>query len=265
MDQKVWVVTGGARGIGKAIALAAAKQADGVCILDTRKEQGEACLKQVEDAGGRGMFMAGDAAEKTVLEAFAQVVVRDFGLVHVLVNNACFSSRGLVSGCGWDDFNRVIHTGVTAPYYLSYLFMEHFASGASIINLSSTRAFMSQRDTESYSAAKGGITSLTHAMAMSLAPRVRVNAIAPGWIDTREDSLAGGEPLYTRADIVQHPSGRVGRPEDVVRAALFLADEKNSFINGETLIIDGGMSRRMIYAGDENWQYTPPDESNHRG
>ena len=143
---------------------------------------------------------------------------------------------------------------MTAPYLLTLYLKEHFAPHASIVNISSTRAFMSQKDTESYTAAKGGITALTHALAVSLSGKVRVNAIAPGWIDTWE-SHDLPEPEYAWQDMAQHPSGRVGTPADIARAVLFLCDDKNDFINGETIRIDGGMSRLMVYHDDCGWKY----------
>ena len=124
-----------------------------------------------------------------------------------------------------------------------------------MVNISSTRAWMSQGDTESYSAAKGGISALTHALAVSLAGKVRVNCVAPGWIDTGAYHDPSYLPQYTPADTSQHPSGRVGNPMDIVRAVLFLCDEENSFIDGETITVDGGMTKRMIYDGDEGWSY----------
>ena len=142
--------------------------------------------------------------------------------------------------------------GVTAPYYLTQLLTPHFTKGAAVINISSTRQHMSQKDTESYSAAKGGIGSLTHALAMSLAGKVRVNSVSPGWIDTREGDEA---KELSKEDLAQHPSNRVGKPEDVVKLALFLCGEESGFINGEDIRVDGGMSKRMIYHEDENWTY----------
>ena len=156
----------------------------------------------------------------------------------------------------YEDFNMVLRVGVSAPYLLK-LFLPYFNKGASIVNISSSRAFMSQANTESYTAAKGGITALTHALAVSLSGKVRVNSIAPGWIDTGkyyEDSYL---PKYTEADIKQHPSDRIGEPLDIARAVFFLCDERNSFINGENITIDGGMSKQMIYSGDNGWEYNP--------
>ena len=252
-----WMITGGAGGIGRCIAQFAAKAGANLSILDRDEEAGRDTVQRLERLGVRARLTVGDAAEKESLERFARESVTQLGPVHALIHNACFSMGGLASGCGWDEFNQVLQAGVTAPYYLTYLVMEHFVPWASVINISSTRAFMSQADTESYSAAKGGITALTHAMAMSLAGRARVNAIAPGWIDTGAYHGDGGPAPHSWADESQHPSGRGGTPEDIARAAIFLCDPANRFINGETLVVDGGMTRKMIYDGDEGWSLNP--------
>lgn len=163
--------------------------------------------------------------------------------------------KGILSGCSYEDFNEVLRIGVSAPYRLTQLLMEHFGSQGAIVNLSSTRAFQSQKDTESYTAAKGGITALTHALAVSLSGRVRVNSIAPGWIDTGDSYNRDYTPCYTEDDILQHPSQRVGHPMDIVRAVFFLCDPENSFVNGQNITVDGGMSKLMIYSGDHGWEY----------
>lgn len=160
---------------------------------------------------------------------------------------------GILSGCTYDDFLYVQRVGVAAPFWLTSRLKPHFAPGASIVNLSSTRAFQSQADTESYSAAKGGITALTHALAISLAGIARVNSIAPGWIETARFHEGTDVPHYTESDLLQHPSRRVGEPEDIVQAAFFLCDERNSFITGTNLTVDGGMSKLMVYHNDEGW------------
>ena len=138
--------------------------------------------------------------------------------------------------------------GVTAPFFLTKQLMPYFAPGASIINISSSRDRMSQPQTESYTAAKGGISALTHAMAISLAGKVRVNSISPGWIDTYDSNITG-------ADALQQPVGRVGKPEDIAELALFLCSEKAGFITGENICVDGGMTKLMIYHGEHGWSY----------
>ena len=226
---KVVVVTGGAKGIGRCIAQEFEKQGATVCVIDKAE----------------GPHYVGDIAHKEVLEAFAAEVIARHGRLDVLVNNALPLTKGIDS-CSWEEFSCALAVGVTAPFYLAKLFWAHFAPGASIINISSSRDRMSQPQTESYTAAKGGIAALTHALAVSLAGQVRVNSISPGWIDTDFTEYEG-------PDAVQQPAGRVGHPLDIAHMALFLASDKAGFITGENICIDGGMTRQMIYHGDHGW------------
>ena len=228
-QNKVVVITGGANGIGKCTAEEFAKQGAHVCIIDS----------------AAGEHYVGDIADQAVLEAFAQSVIDRYGHVDVLVNNAPPLFQG-IDTCSYADFQRSMAIGVTAPFYLSKLFAPYFAPGASIINISSSRDRMSQPQSESYTAAKGGIAALTHALAVSLAGKVRVNSISPGWID-REYTV------YEGADALQQPAGRVGNPLDIANMVLFLASEKAGFITGENIYIDGGQTRLMIYHGDHGW------------
>jgi len=226
---KVVVITGGAHGIGLCMAQEFEKQGAHVCVIDKAE----------------GSHYVGDIADKNVLEAFAADVLEKHGRVDVLINNALPITRGIGS-CTYEEFSYALAVGVTAPFYLTSLFEKHFAPGASIINISSSRDRMSQPHTESYTAAKGGIAALTHALAASLAGRVRVNSISPGWIDT-------DYTMYEGPDAVQQPAGRVGNPQDIAQMALFLASDKAGFIAGENICIDGGMTKLMIYHGDHGW------------
>ena len=226
---KVIVVTGGAHGIGKAIADSFRAEGAQVCVIDTQD----------------GPHYVGDIADQQVLEDFAKHVIDQYGHVDVLVNNAPPLFKGIDS-CSYEEFERSLRIGVTAPYYLTKLFVPHFAQGASVINISSSRDRMSQPNTESYTAAKGGIAALTHALAVSLSGRVRVNSISPGWIDT-------AYTVYEGADASQHPAGRVGHPMDIAHMVLFLCSDKAGFITGENICIDGGMTRQMIYHNDYGW------------
>ena len=255
---KVCVITGGANGIGRCLAETFAARQAAIAILDCDDQ----AVQELGSRLGAGhALMTGDASDRSTLAAFAERVLAAYGGVDILLNNACRSHGGVLSGCSYDDFLDVLKVGVAAPYYLTLLFKAHFRPGASVINISSTRASQSQRDTEGYSAAKGGIASLTHALAMSLAGVARVNAIAPGWIDTREYHLrpgAAAPPPPTAADRRQHSVGRIGRPEDIAGLAAYLCQEESSFINGECITVDGGMSKQMIYHGDEGWSFSPP-------
>ena len=226
---KVAVITGGANGIGKCIADEFRRQGAAVCVID--KADGE--------------HFVGDISDRETLERFAERVIKQHGHIDYLINNALPLMKG-ISDCSYDEFQYALAVGVTAPFYLSKLFLPHFREGGSIINISSSRDRMSQPQTESYTAAKGGIAALTHALAVSLAGKVRVNSISPGWIDT-----TGTE--YVGADAVQQPCSRVGKPIDIANMVLFLCSEKAGFITGENICIDGGMTKLMIYHGDHGW------------
>ena len=226
---KVIVVTGGANGIGRCIAEEFEKLGAHVHVIDK----------------AQGAHFVGDLADQATLERFAEKVIEERGRIDVLVNNALPLMKGIDS-CSYEEFAYALAVGVTAPFYLSKLFAPHFAPGGSIINISSSRDRMSQPQTESYTAAKGGIAALTHALAVSLAGRVRVNSISPGWIDTAYTH-------YDGPDAVQQPAGRVGNPQDIAQMVLFLCSDKAGFITGENICIDGGMTRLMVYHGDHGW------------
>ncbi len=228
---KVAVVTGGAQGIGRCICEEFAKSGAKVAVIDLQQNP----------------YFIGDLADKATLERFAQQVIADFGHVDYLINNALPLSKGIGS-CTYEEFEYAQRVGVTAPFYLAKLFAPHFAPGASIINISSSRDRMSQPQTESYTAAKGGIAALTHALAVSFAGQVRVNSISPGWIDT-------AYTVYEGPDATQQPAGRVGNPLDIANMVLFLCSDKAGFITGENICIDGGQTRLMIYHNDCGWEY----------
>ena len=229
MDNKIAVVTGGANGIGKCITEEFRKIGVTVVVIDIAP----------------GEHYVGDLADKAVLEDFAQAVIKEYGHIDYLINNALPLMKG-IDDCTYEEFEYALKVGVTAPFYLSKLFMQYFREGGSIVNISSSRDRMSQPQTESYTAAKGGIAALTHALAVSLSGKVRVNSISPGWIDT-------SYKVYEGADAAQHPAGRVGNPLDIANMVLFLCSDKAGFITGENICIDGGMTRQMIYHDDCGW------------
>lgn len=233
MQGKVVVITGAAQGLGRCMAETFTKAGARVCTIDIQP----------------GCDVQGDIAQEEVLKDFAQWVVERHGHVDCLINNAKPALMG-IDACSFEDFNQVLKVGITAPFYLSKLFAPYFAPGGAIVNICSARYRMSQPQSESYAAAKGGIAALTHALAMSLAGRVRVNAISPGWIDVAEQPLS-------LADHAQQPVGHVGKPEDIANLALFLCSDKASFITGENITIDGGMTRQMIYHGEHGWSFQP--------
>ena len=214
---KVVVITGGAQGIGK-------------CIAEEFKKNNA---------------FVGDLAEKEVLHRFVETVIADYGKVDYLINNALPLMKG-IEECSYEEFNYALKVGITAPFYLTKLFLPYFAPDAAIVNISSSRDRMSQPQTESYTAAKGGIAALTHSLAVSLAGKVRVNSISPGWIDTAYTK-------YDGADVIQHPAGRVGNSLDIANMVLYLCSDKAGFITGENICIDGGMTKQMIYHNDYGW------------
>ena len=228
-QDKVVVVTGGAKGIGKCICEEFEKQGAHICTIDLLENP----------------YFTGDIADEATLRRFAEKVSGQYGHVDILVNNAKPETKGL-GKCSFEEFTHALQVGVAAPFYLTQLFLPYFAPGASIVNISSSRDRMSQPFTESYTAAKGGIAALTHALAISLSGKVRVNSISPGWIDTDYTEYSG-------PDAYQHPAGRVGNPLDIANMVLFLCSDKADFITGENICIDGGMTKLMIYHGDNNW------------
>ncbi len=230
---KIAVVTGGVKGIGRAICEEFSEKGAVVCVIDILPND----------------YFVGDIADKEVLEQFAKKVIEDYGRADYLVNNAPPLMKG-IDECSYEDFELALKTGVAAPFYLAKLLSPYMSKGSAIVNISSSRDRISQPQTESYTAAKGGISALTHALAVSLAGRVRVNSISPGWIDT-------DYTVYEGADALQQPCGRVGNPKDIADMVMYLCSDKAGFITGENICIDGGMTRQMIYHDDNGWIYQP--------
>ncbi len=230
---KIAVITGTAGGIGKCLHDEFISAGSVVCGID--KEDND--------------YYVGDISDEATLHRFAEKVIAEHGRVDILINNAMVVGKGIDS-CDYSEFLHALQVGVAAPFMLTKLFLPYFSVGASVINISSSRDRMSQPQTESYTAAKGGIAALTHALAASLSSVARVNSISPGWIDTTNTDFIG-------SDAIQHTAGRVGNPTDIAELCMFLCSDKAGFINGENICIDGGMSKSMIYHNDCGWTYNP--------
>lgn len=237
-NQKVVLITGASHGIGLGIAKAFIHEGARVFSIDKENYEGESPIHT----------FIGDITSCYDRELFIEYVLTQSNHIDILVHNAIESSQGILSPLDLDQFERILNIGITAPYHLISMCKKYMPSGSSMINIVSTRAFQSQKNTEAYSSAKGGLNSLTHALANSLGPNIRVNAIAPGWIDTHSSDLS-------IEDKAQHLTNSVGSVEDIAEAVLFLSSSKAKFITAETFVIDGGMSKRMIYHNDEGWTF----------
>ena len=234
------IVTGGAHGIGRQICLDFTKNGYQVCFIDIN-EKG----KDLEEENL--YFYHGDIKDKEQLKSFVEFALNKMGRIDVLVNNACYGKGGLLTDASYEDFDEVLAVGLKAPYELTRLCKgELIKNKGRVINIASSRYNQSEPNSECYASAKGGIVALTHALAMSLAPDVLVNAIAPGWIQVEEYEISD-------TDKASVPAGKVGVPADISSMVLYLVDQ--TFMTGETITIDGGMNKRMIYHNDWNWEY----------
>lgn len=235
-------ITGGAHGLGQAMVEAFAAQGNKVAFCDINEAGGEDVA-----AATSTLFMPCDVCDKDALERCLQRLADEWGDIDVVINNVGVGNFKPITEVTVEDFDRVIATNLRSAFITSRFLARHRESNGNtaygrIVNLCSSRYLMSEPGTEGYAASKGGIYSLTHALSISLAPyRITVNAIAPGWIHVNEDEVLRPE------DHDFHPSRRVGEPGDIARMALFLCEEKNDFVNGQTITVDGGVTRKMIY------------------
>ncbi|SDY59026.1 hypothetical protein SAMN05421736_102348 [Evansella caseinilytica] len=241
-EKKVVLVTGAANGIGKAVAAAYAAANAHVFIVDIDKEHGESLAAELAEKRLSATFLYGDVAKETDVHTIFETMKQTHDTVDIIINNAGISAFTPLEKLSFAEWEKVIHTNVTSVFLFAKFGVPRMPEGAAIVNIASTRALMSEPNSEAYAASKGGIVALTHALAATLAKnRIRVNAISPGWIE------AGNDQELREVDHLQHLSGRVGKPEDIVRACFYLTDPENTFVTGENLVIDGGMTKKMIY------------------
>ena len=251
---KVVLITGGAQGIGLGIAQAFGQAGAQVVLTDVDEEAGREAPQRLQDQQLKATFIPCDVSAENEVIALMDKVGEAHGHLDVLVNNAGIADpfAGNLADMPMSEFDRILAVNLRGPMLCAKyaLTLLRKAQHAAILNITSTRAFMSEPDTFAYSASKGGLEALTHSLAVSLAPdRIRVNAIAPGWIETGpwQKESDRYKPQHTHEDKAQHPVGRVGEPQDIAEAALFLCSDKAGFITGQQLVIDGGMTVKMIY------------------
>lgn len=250
---KVVIVTGSGQGIGNCIAAEYAKKGASVIIAEIDEEAGLETKDSIQSTGGHCHFISTDVGDEESVKNMVNSVVERYGKIDILINNAAITTQtehNTLFTRSIEEFNQVMRVNVTGAYMCAKYCAYHMLEGSSIINIISTRSFMSEPHTEPYSASKGALAALTHSLANSLAHKVRVNAISPGWIDVSQWKKKKDRKFttLTEKDHLQHLTGRVGVPEDVAHAVLYLTSEEAAFITGVNLVIDGGMTVKMIYS-----------------
>ncbi len=248
---KTAVITGAGQGIGRCVALSFAAAGAHVFLADRDEDGGRESLDLIRSRGLRADFIPTDVSEEPSVLALMQAASQS-GRIDFLVNNAAIANAGAANVFSEDvaSFDRVIAVNLRGPFLCARAAIPHLsAGGGAIVNIASTRAVMSEPKTEAYAASKGGVVALTHALALSLEnSRIRVNCVSPGWIDTSGWRKSGAkDSQLSEADHKQHPAGRVGIPADIASACLWLCSPDSGFVTGAHLIIDGGMTRKMIY------------------
>jgi len=250
-NPRVVLITGGGQGIGRALVLHFLKLGYAVAAMEIDREANEELRIITQDQGICLVLESDVRSENDISIAIAQTI-QVFRRLDAVIHNAAITANQPVETLSLEDWNHVLAVNLTAGFLLAKHAAPHLKQsegGGSMVLLASTRALMSEANTEAYSASKGGIVALTHALAVSLGPEIRVNCISPGWIETRDWQKASKATptVHSEEDKSQHPVGRVGVPEDIARTAAFLIDPGSGFITGENIVVDGGMTKKMIY------------------
>jgi NAD(P)-dependent dehydrogenase (short-subunit alcohol dehydrogenase family) len=244
-ENQVVIITGAGNGIGKGIAEAYASQGAKVVIADSDEKGGVEALTKIKSLGCEVIFIKTDVSKPDEINHLMEQTVYTYGKIDILINNAGISRWKSLFDLEVDEWDIILNTNLRSVFLCSReaaKYMKDNPTGGSIVNLASTRAFMSEKNSEAYAASKGGIVALTHALAISLGEfNITVNSISPGWIEVNDYEA------LRDIDHKQHPSRRVGKPDDIARTCLFLTERDNNFITGENIVIDGGMTRKMIY------------------
>ncbi|WP_053217132.1 glucose 1-dehydrogenase [Virgibacillus senegalensis] len=242
---KTIIITGARSGIGAAVAAAYGDAGAKIVVAEKDPESGKATAEAIEKNGGTSLFVETDVRKPEDIDLLMKKTIEAYDKIDILINNAGLSRFKNVYDLTVEEWDDVINTNLRGNFLCAQAAAKYMRSnpdGGAIVNIASTRAFMSEADSEAYAASKGGISALTHALSVSLSDdRIRVNAISPGWIET------GDYEQLRPIDHTQHPANRVGKPEDVARACMFLTDPRNDFVTGENLVLDGGMTRKMMY------------------
>lgn len=251
LQKKVAIVTGGGQGIGKAIAKRFLQEGMKVVIAEIDQEAGKETADEFYSLGSI-LFVHADVSEEDSVKNLIQETIAQFDCIDVLVNNAGRSApeNPPITELSLEDWHKTISTNLTGVFLCTKHCVEHLRkTQGTIINIASTRALMSEPNTEAYAASKGGVLALTHALAISLGPDIRVNCISPGWIEVSEwqKQTKRHQSELTEQEHQQHPVGRVGKPEDIASLAVYFASSEAAFITGTNFVVDGGMTKKMIY------------------
>lgn len=239
---KVVVVTGGGNGIGKTVAMEYAKKGAKVVVAELDRDAGQHTADQINQDGGEALFIKTDVRNPKEIEDLFSTISREFGGVDIVINNAGVSRWKDPLELTVEEWDDIINANLRSVFLCTREAAKYMKNGGAVVNIASTRALMSEPNSEGYAATKGGIVALTHALAVSLGEkRIRVNAISPGWIETKNYEQ------LSSVDHTQHPARRVGKPEDIAKGCFYLTDPENDFVTGQNIVIDGGMTIKMIY------------------